>query len=74
MATLTFVQAISKVFGRKPGQTLESFARELAALSPEDRIDLAVLAGIELDTGIVLPDLAPKISDDMATLAHEEAM
>lgn len=38
-----------KVFGRKPGEGLQEFAKEVAALSHQDKLDL--IPGLEAETG-----------------------
>ena len=40
---MSFVMACSSHFGRKPGQTLQEFNRELKELTPKDREDLTTM-------------------------------
>jgi len=40
---MTFTAAMSKYFGRREGQTLSDFQKELSALTPEDKIELRPL-------------------------------
>lgn len=35
-------KAAQEFFGRKPGQTIRDFAAELAALTPADKVQLAI--------------------------------
>lgn len=48
MPEMGFVTACSKYFGKLPGQTTSEFAKELRALTPEDKADLAPLLSKEL--------------------------
>ena len=40
---VTFVAACKNFFGMLPGQTLQEFAKELKALTPDDKAELIVL-------------------------------
>ncbi len=42
MEKKSFVQACNSFFGRKSGQMLSEFARELRELTPEDKGDLVM--------------------------------
>jgi ubiquinone biosynthesis protein UbiJ len=44
--TMGFIQALSKYFGRREGQTLSEFQKEISALTHKDKLDLqSMLAG-----------------------------
>jgi hypothetical protein len=51
---MTAVQAIKTFFGMLPGTTLTDFMRELKALTPEDKRELATGAAAQL--GVTLKD------------------
>jgi hypothetical protein len=39
----TFIMACREFFGNKPGQTLQEFAAEVRALTPEDRAEFIAM-------------------------------
>lgn len=47
------VVAINRYFGRKEGQTLQDFATEIRQLTGEDRKELSILIGRELNLEVV---------------------
>lgn len=50
------VSIFSKFFGRKTGQTLSDFAKELKAMSLEEKEELAILAAVELGVEYEKPE------------------
>lgn len=54
MTEMTPVQVLREYFGLKHGQTLAEFAKELKALSPEERNELVLLAAEKL--GVTVKD------------------
>ena len=50
------VKIFAQFFGRKEGQTLAAFGKEIKELSPEERDELAILAAAELGTTYEHPE------------------
>jgi hypothetical protein len=40
MEPKTFIARCSEFFGKKPGQTLQDFKKEIDALTPQDKADM----------------------------------
>lgn len=57
---ISFVMAITKVFGRKPGQSLVDFNNELKALTQKDRDDISACLLAEHDL-LVKDPLKPEV-------------
>lgn len=53
------VSIFSKFFGRKPGQSLADFSKELKQLSPAEKDELATLAAVELGVEYEPPTPTP---------------
>jgi len=52
--TISLVIAINRYFGRKEGQGLSSFAKEIGSLTQEDKEQLAKELSLELNVGITI--------------------
>ncbi|HET8772782.1 MAG TPA: hypothetical protein VFP80_03285 [Thermoanaerobaculia bacterium] len=50
-----FVQAISKYFGRREGQTLSDFQKEISALTHKDKLDLQPMLAAALGETVDAP-------------------
>lgn len=53
---MKYVRIFHDFFGRKPGQSLAEFSKELKELSPDERDELATLAAAELGTTYEPPE------------------
>lgn len=61
MATsISFTSAVSKYFGRKPGQTMAEFRDEIVGLSPKDKDEMRVMLASALGCDVE-PYSAPTV-------------